>query len=220
MKTIKNLLFISLIVILLSCGGNNSKTSDSQNDVVQNNDSETSAEVKSKGKYQIKSGIVTYTSQVMKMDQTTVITFDDYGNKEVTDTYTEAMGVKLHSRTIVKDGYAYNLNMDEKSGSKVKMYGSGSAIDYTNLTKDIEEKMNMKKLGTETILGKECEIYSFDYKEMSTKGTTWIWKGVALKSVVNSMGMEVTLTGTSFDDNPKIDQNIFNVPEGFNIIER
>jgi hypothetical protein len=57
----------------------------------------------------------------MGMDQTTVITFDDYGNTEVTDTYTEAHGIKLHSRTIVKDGFSYNLNMDEKTGTKVKM---------------------------------------------------------------------------------------------------
>jgi hypothetical protein len=84
----------------------------------------------------------------------------------------------------------------------------------------MEAKMNLKKLGTETILGKECEIYSFDYKDMSTSGKTWVWKGVALKSELKAMGMDVILNGKSFDVNPIIDTGIFEVPEGFKIIER
>lgn len=219
MKTIKLFLSILLFGLYVSCSSHAPNNAD--NTVAELEEMPESASAISKtGKYQIKSGVVTYKSNVMNMDQTTVITFDDYGNKEVTDTYTEAMGVKLHDRTIVKNGYAYNLNMSEKRGTKVKMLDTGSSIDYTNLTKEMEEKMNLKKIGSENMLGKECDIFSFDYKQMSTSGMAWIWKGVALKSVVNAMGMEVTLNGVSFDDNPSIDQGIFEVPDGFTMIER
>lgn len=216
----KSLIFNLLIsgLFLISCQGNADKTSaDASDKDMQATTS--NAENKTAGKYQIKTGIVTYTSQVYGMDQLTIITFDDYGKKEVTDTYTEAMGVKLHNRTIVKDGYSFNLNMDEKRGTKVKMAGTGAAIDYTNLTKEIEQKMNLKKTGSETLLGKNCDIYSFDYKEMSTKGTTSVYKGIALKSKVNAMGMDVTLTATKFEENPSISQDIFEIPDGFEIIE-
>jgi len=155
------------------------------------------------------------------MDQKIIITFDNFGNKETTDTYVEMMGIKSHSRTIVKDGFAYNLNMDEKTGTKVKMLGSGgSAIDYSNLSKEVEEKMNMKKLGKETILGKECEIFSFDYKEMSTKGTTSVWKGIPLKSEVTTMGMKVTMIAEKLDEKSDIPDTFFEVPKDFKIIER
>lgn len=219
MRTTFFLIPIILGAMLVSCAENHKPKKD--NDDLQSEVLETDAEEGGiTGKYQIKSGIVTYTSNVMGMDQTTVTTFDDFGNKEVTDTYTEAMGVKLHSRTIVKDGYSYNLNMDEKTGTKVKIYGTGQAIVYGNLTKEMEQKMNLQKLGSETLLGKECEIYGFDYKEMSTSGKAWVWKGVALKSEVKAMGMDVALIGKSFDDNPIIDQSIFEVPDGFKLIER
>ncbi len=130
----------------------------------------------------------------------------------------EVMGQKVHSRSFVKDGFAYSVDFVQKTATKTKMSGFPVGLAFANLSKDIEEKMNLKKLGKETINGYECEKMSFDYKEMSTKGTVWTYKGVALKQEISAMGMEVKMEPVSFEEK-QVDRAIFEVPADIKVTE-
>lgn len=222
--------FVSLSIVFFTACGSKSENADLASEKKtegvaeeeSGNEGETAksdTEQKSKGKYQIKSGQVTFKTDIMGMDQKVVIIFDDYGNKETTDTYTEAMGQSDHTRTIISDGFAYSLNMNEKTATKTKIIGAGAGIDYSNISDEMQKKMNLKKLGKESILGYECEKMSYNYEKMKMKGLVWVHKGVPLKSEISAMGMDIVMLAEKFEQNPKISQEIFKVPEGFKIIE-
>jgi hypothetical protein len=218
----KNIIYLGFALAIIFASCNPSKNNDEKLAEKPSSEEVKSVEntKKSQGKYGIKSGIVEYKSNALGMDQTIIITFDDFGNKEVTDTYTEVMGIKDHARTIIKEGYAYNLNMAEKRYTKVKMMGnSNENMDFLNMGEDMVKKMNFKQLGKEKIIGKECDKHSIDYKEMSMKGTYWIWNGIALKSDITTMGMKVLMEAVKIDENPSIDASKFEVPKEFKEIK-
>lgn len=173
-----------------------------------------------KGKYAIKSGIVEYKTQMMGMDMKQTLTFDDYGKKEATDMEIDMMGVKIHTVTIVKDGFMYTLDMEKKTGTKVASYqGSNQNIDFENLSEEMVKDMNLKKEGTEEYLGKTCEKMSIDYTKMKMKGTFLVYKGVALKSDTDMGTMKMKLIGEKFTENHEIPASKFEVPADIIITE-
>ncbi len=226
----RNLFLLGLLVFMFVFASCKQEKTEKENEEKENteevvtdqnensDDGKTSDGIK---KYDIKSGVITQKSEVMGMIQDIVITFDDYGAKEVTDVYNDFMGVKNHSRTLVVDGYMYSLAMGEKTGTKMKIMGTntGSSYDFKNMSEEMKEDMNIKVVGKETFLGKECEKITMDYVDMSTSGTFLIWNGIALKSDVIAMGMQVVIETVSIDENAKIDETLFEIPADFQITE-
>jgi outer membrane lipoprotein-sorting protein len=216
MKTTKpiTLALMASLTLLFSC---KSKTSETAATTENPAATETATP---KGRYAIKSGIVEYKTQIMEMDVKQTLTFDDYGKKEVTDMEMEMMGVKIHTVTIVKDGFMYTLDMEKKTGTKVASYqGSNQNIDFENMSEEMVKDMNLKKEGTEEYLGKTCEKMSIDYTKMKMKGTFLVYKGVALKSDTDMGTMKMKLVAEKFEENPSIPASKFEVPADFKITE-
>lgn len=173
-----------------------------------------------KSKYELKSGIVVYQTQMMGMEVKQTLSFDDYGKKEATDIMMETMGTKIHTVTLTKEGYVYTLDMVNKTGTKVPANSMNNAnIDFQNLSKEMEKEMNLKKEGKETFLGKTCEKISIDYAKMQMKGSFLVYKGVALKVDTDMGTMKMILAAQGFEENPQIPAEKFEIPADIMITE-
>jgi hypothetical protein len=216
MKTTKliTIALMASLTVLFSC---KSKTSETAATTENPAASETATP---KGRYAIKSGIVEYKTQVMGMDMKQVLTFDDYGSKEVTEVMAEMMGTKIHTITLRKDGFIYSYDMVKKTGTKKPVPTMDNTnIDFQNLTEEMVKDMNLKKEGTEEYLGKTCEKMSIDYTKMQMKGTYLIYKGVALMVDTDMGAMKMKLTGEKFEENPVIPAEKFEVPADIKVTE-
>ena len=213
MKTKKTftVILMSLVLILISCKSETSKTDS------ETNDSTETIMPTSKGRYAMKSGILEYKTEMMNMEMKQTLTFDDYGNKEVTDVEMEMMGTKIHTVTITKDGFIYSLNMEKKTATK--MNGKSPNIDFENLGEEMVKDMNLKKLGTENFLGKTCEKMSIDYKKMNMKGIYLIYKGLPLMADTQMGSTKMKLIGVKFIEDAAIPAETFDIPADFTITE-
>ncbi len=222
-KTIKLILPLTILSFLLitGCGKNEKPANENQDQTSSVSDAG------SKGKYKIKSGIITLKTEnsMIKMDIASTLYFDDYGNKESTESYSELsmMGqtIKNHQRNMVLDGYSYNLDLEKKTGTKTKIsdFMDPSKFDYTNLSDEIIKQWNIKKEGSESILGKTCEVMSMSNDKMQMTGKVWIWNGITLKSQVEMAGIKISLEATKIEENVSVPADKFVVPEGFQIQE-
>jgi len=206
MKTTRIFTFflIAAATLQFSCKGKNTEpASSAQNPVKQ----EISAP---KGRYAIKSGIVEYKTETMGMEGRQTLTFDDYGNKEVTDVEMEMMGTKIRTVTITRDGFIYTLDLDKKTGTKIS--GSSPNIDFENLSEQMVKDMKLKKEGKEEFLGKTCEKMSIDYQKVKMKGTFLVYKGVGLKVDTDMGTMKMKLNAEKFVENPEIPASTFEIP--------
>lgn len=177
------------------------------------------------GKYQLKSGIIHMDVEngIMSGVSKSILYFDNYGNKECTETNMEMemMGqkIKIHQLSIIADGYIYAIDLDKKTGTKMKMssLSDPSKIDYNNLNSNEMKEYNIKKEGTETLLGKKCDIYSMSHAKMNLKGKTWIWNGINMKSNISMGGITVKTTTTKIEENASVPSSKFVVPNGIKI---
>jgi len=217
MKTTRFVALAAMVLstIIFSCKSKTSEpasTTEKQAEVIKN---------APKGKYTIKSGIVEYKNQMMGMDSKQVLTFDDYGQKEVTEVMMEMMGTKIHTLALTKDGFIYNIDLVKKTGTKRPVLTGKlpTDIDFENMTKEMIKDMNIKKEGTEKFLGRTCEKVTIDSKKMGLKGTYLTYKGIAL-SVNTDMGtIKMKLEAEKFVENPSIPAAKFEIPEDIVITE-
>jgi hypothetical protein len=210
MKALKNLTIILLLTLIVSCG----KTSKTKNPNEKPANNETSVTTKSeKQNYTIKSGIVEYTTKMMNMDVSQTLYFDDYGAKKSTVMAMDIMGKTVTTITITKDGYVYSFNPDKKTGTKTAVKSKQDTnIDFKNLSKEMEQKMNLKNLGKENFIGKNCDKYSIDYTDMQMKGTFLVWEGIALKTDVKVSSTTMLVIAKKIQENAVIAANQFEVP--------
>lgn len=226
MKKILFLLTAFAFNTLISCSGDNKKINDSADSTASKNSTE--KVVKTNKKYQLKSGIITMISGTMGMTQTMTLYFDDYGNKECAETMGEMdMGIvgKVHMPqqllAITKDGYAYNIDMTNKSGTKTKIMPNRMQkdIDFSNLTEDMMKQMKITKQGTEVLLGRTCDKYSMYEPALKMKSSYSVWNGIPLKSEVNIAGIVAKTITTKIEENCVIPAERFEIPKDIKITE-
>lgn len=211
-KTI--LICVAAISLIFSACNN----SDSKQDAAKGTDSAKTAEVKQtpKGKYSLKSGIIEMKSEVMGMAQKQVLFFDDYGAKECTEVTADMFGQKIHNLTINKEGSVYSVDMIKKTATMMKI-PNDAAINFNDLGKGIAKDMNIKKVGTETMLGKTCDKFTIDYKKQQMKGYYLVWNGISLKTELTMMGMKTLVEVTKINENASVSADKFEVPKGVKI---
>lgn len=217
------LMILGLVSFMAACSGSSKKPEGAATDSTKTEKNDKAV----KGKYQIKSGIITYVSQSMGMTQNVTIYFDDYGSKECTETTSEMdMGaagkVKMNNRTILKDGYMYSLDITNKTGTKMKInFGvqKNKDIDFSSLSDEVMKQMHIKKEGAETFLGKTCDKYTMDDPIMKMKGSYSVWNGIPLKSEVNISGISVKLIAQKLEENATISNDRFEIPKDVKITE-
>ena len=123
------------------------------------------------------------------------------------------MGQKTGSKSLVLDGYKYNWDFDDESGTKSRFYHA--TTNYDEVSDEDIKKYGIQKHGYEEIMGKKCLKVT---TEKPVKSTSWVWNNIPLRTEAvyagNNMIMEVIEISTS-----NIDEKIFEMPEGITFSE-
>lgn len=165
-------------------------------------------------KYDIKSGMLKTTTEVMGQVTETVLYFDNYGAQEVTKVKMDVPGMgEMEISTIVKDGKTWVVNHTMKQVQEVPDQGM-TDLNFTALTEEAIAEYKVKEAGKETVLGKECTKYTYEVVAQGQKAsmTSWVYKGLPLKSVTALAGMEITMEAAEFLENIMVLPQTFEVP--------
>ncbi|MBS1538348.1 MAG: hypothetical protein JST20_11450 [Bacteroidetes bacterium] len=173
-------------------------------------------------KYTIKSGIVTMQADMTGMKSTSVLYFDDYGRKEMTETFGDFGGVKLHEKVMIVGDYVYNLDLEKNTGTKKKLNGAPApgTIDFSTISEKMMIDMGISKAGTDSVLEKECQVWIMDFKKMKISGKYWVWNNIPLKSIADVEGIKVEIEAVRIDENPKLPASTFEPPASMEIVEK
>ncbi len=175
-------------------------------------------------RYNVESGVVKCTySGIMTGKET--ITFDNWGWKESSkgEKTTNVMGVQTadKSQTYLDGITQYSYDPDKKTATKIEnnilkgIIDGGNAKSMTDAGEQMLKDMGGEKVGTETILGKKCDVY--EIKSYGTK--TWVWNGITLKLEMNMMGMTYEMIATSFEEGVDVDADEVTLPGDAQITE-
>ncbi len=205
-------ILLSLIVVLTSCSGN------SQNKLKR---------------YEIKSGIVKYTTTISgKVIGSTItgsgtesVYFKDWGAvelKEEQSTQTATMkffGKKktqitsTHTMNKLDNGESYLVDFDTKqiflsrdmAMDMTKIFHPNA--DAGDVGKSMLESVGGKKIGTESILGYSCDVWDI-------KGAKqWMYKGIVLKMDITVLGLRTLTEATSAKFNITVPSKNFELPD-------
>jgi len=173
------------------------------------------------GKYLLKSGIIVMEGATKGSRSTTTLYFDDYGNKEMTETIGEMSGVPINSRVITAGGFIYNLDLEKNTGTKQPIStGQTSGIDFSKINEQMMTDLGLTKSGTDTILERVCDVWIMDMPRMKMKGKYYVWKNIPLKSEVEVNGLTVEMHVAAIEENPKLPASTFEPPVSMEIEER
>lgn len=175
-------------------------------------------------KYQIKSGIVEY--KISGSQQGThILYFDNWGllSSELQEVTTNIMGMSVKSSTLnISDKeWTYSINLDEKTGTKISnkdiqdLLNSIDKKDMEELGRKMMERLGGKKIGNETFLNRNCEVWEIS----KLKSKIWVYKFIPLKTIMNVLG-EVTIEAINIQENVPVSADKFVVPKGIKITEQ
>lgn len=173
-------------------------------------------------KYPFKSGKIEYALEG-SVKGTEILYWDDYGYKEVSIENSES---KMFGQTSVTKSTTVTIGTEiyEWSDEDNNVYKTSNPIAETweegNYDEDDVEDFSIKlitdlgfeKIGTESILGKSCDVYK-------GIGKVWVWKGLSLKTEVKFLGTNSVIVAKSVDTNIRVSSSLFKIPEDREVIE-
>jgi hypothetical protein len=154
-----------------------------------------------------------------------ILQFDRWGLREAKREELEikAGGMTIPSKTeTIMDGeFTYALDRDKNTATKTtnqiltQITAKHETKDLTEVGERTLKAMGAKKTGTESFLGKRCDVW-----EVKSLGTRMlVYNGLPLKSETNMAGMKIIREATKFDENPKIADDKLTVPSTMKVIE-
>ena len=203
-------ILLSFLVVLASCSGN------SQNKLKR---------------YEVKSGIVKYTSTIsgkvigskIAGSGTENLYFKDWGALELKETTSEQTTTmkffgkekvettSTHVINKLDNGESYLANFDTKiitvSRDPMMDMMKQSNTNATEAGKNMLESMGGKIVGTESVLGHSCEVWDV----MGAK--QWLYKGVMLKMEVTLLGVKTITQATSAKFDVSVADANFKLPD-------
>ena len=214
----KNLFLLGFIAIFIfAC--NNEATDESNTNDNNQTEEQTSKSSTSFIKYPFESGIIEFKSEMMGMETKMILYFKGYGETQCIATEAEMMGKKINARSLEKDGYFYSLIMEQKTGFKHKVTedeGFGQTNPFVFKEKYIKE-VGGKKEGTEKVMDKDCQIYSFVQDGAENK--IWVWGNLVLKMEAVQNDMKILIEVTKIEETSSFPDGIFEIPADFKITE-
>ena len=175
--------------------------------------------VQAQEKFQFKSAVVKYKISGDYQNGEMEMYIDDYGEKRCIITKIDmTMGeikTSSHNMMIFTENAVYNINLAEKTGTKTTLTPEQKERLLQmakQMSLDKIESMG-KKVGTETILGKPCDVYEISGMKI------WLWKGLNLKSET-SMMCKYTSEAVSVGVNTRISASQFKPPSDVKILEQ
>lgn len=208
----KILLFLITLITafaFLSCG-------DSGKDDSSNLEKESTSEFQKR--YGIKSGVIEYII-TGSQEGTKTLYFDSWGMRqaEYTRSVLSVGGFTkpLNLANIIDGEFQYMINIDQNSGTKTRnpiLKSIEQLKDQKGFNEFGEQmllSMGANKIGSETFLGKDCDVY-----EMKSTGTKlWVWEWLTLKSETKSGGLQINLTATRINEGGTVPKEKFKIPE-------
>jgi hypothetical protein len=156
--------------------------------------------------------------------------FTDWGMKSVTftKTTTTSGGATSDANTqTISDGvWIYTIDLQKKSGIKASDWLSLALMDQSrsdSFPADLEKlriDMGGVKSGTDSVLGRTCDVWTFDM--LGT--TTCFWNSIPLRKTASSpklpgFPMSYSFEAIAIDESPTIDPTLFDVPDGVALSE-
>lgn len=210
------LLMVVSLFTLTSCGDKKDTTESSgDKNTSGNTENSESNDNTSTGDIDMSSGEFKITYQMDGKDMKGTMTLYKMGEKFKTDMKADAGGMEGMTSMAISDGeYVYSLvdMMGTKKGIKMKIDDYSDKEDFGNMA-DVEEELSKYKvIGTETILGKECEIYETDEKG----NTISVYNK---KAVLKMKSPEMTVVATDFDTSPGLSDSDFKIPDDVEFVD-
>lgn len=182
------------------------------------------AAAQQKGPFEVKSGILE-TESDMFGKQTQVLYFDDFGNKQATwsTSAVEMGGIKsvTHKLEIrLPDGTSYNVDLDAKTGSKMKIDPEVAKALAAGMAGQMQKELEVttKDLPAKEFLGKKCK--GLEVTAMGIPTRTWTWKGLPLYTeAALGQGKPVITRATKLQVDVPVPAEKFKVPAGVQIQE-
>lgn len=178
----------------------------------------TTASLHAQEKLPFKSAIIEYKISGDYQNGEMEMYFDNYGEKRCIiskiDMTMGDMDTSTHTMMIFSGNDIYNINLAEGTGTKTTL-----SPEQKEQMMQMAQQMSIEAMksrgnmiGTETILGKECEIYDMQGIKM------WIWEGIGLKSETSMMG-QYTSEAVGLEVNASIPASQFEPPSDVTISE-
>lgn len=169
-------------------------------------------------RYQIASGMVEYTLSGAQ-NGTEILYFTDYGMREAKYSHTEikvgTFTQKTNRVTILEGATIYTIDLDNNTGTKIEnpFYKKFEGQDATEVGERMLRDMGGQKIGTESFLGKMCEVW--EIQKLGSK--MWVWSGIPLKNETRFAGMQSFVVATKLEPNAQIPPAKLALPPGAKI---
>ena len=175
-------------------------------------------------RYAMNSAIVEYTIRGAQIGKE-FLQFDRWGLREAKR---ESLAMKVGGMTIptktetIMDGeFLYALDRDKNTATKTtnqlltQITAKHETKDMTQIGDRALKAMGAKKTGTETFLGKKCDVW-----EVNNLGTKMlVYNGLTLKSETNMAGMKIIREATKFEENAEVAEEKLTVPSKMKVTE-
>ena len=127
--------------------------------------------------------------------------FDNYGQLE----RRELQLGNQQTLVIARGNITYTLDTKKKTAKPVK----NAELNFLDLSAPLMQRLNLKKKGTEKVMGKKCTVYESGNTEF------YVWEGIVLKKVVNDGNITTVTEATAIEEPTSIDAATFKIPNGY-----
>lgn len=222
---LKTSVIVFVFSLVMSCS--NGKVETEQNKSL---DKENVEELKSTNtqdkRYEIKSGIIEYKMKLLGIESDVKSYFDNYGDLEATIATTSmnmmGMDINTKTKTILRDGWSYTIDMTQNKGTKIKLDDDNDVLnfDIRKMREGLQDEFDliMKNSTTETFLNKKCQVIEVKDEESNSESKLWIWKNIPLKVIINTPDGSIEMIASSFNEQ-SVNSSMFEIPKDIEIVE-
>lgn len=170
-------------------------------------------------RYPLKSGIVEYQMNGAHSGTQTVY-FDNFGAKEARFMDMQ-MGKKTMRALMLIDGdWAYNVDLERKMAMRMNIPKMKEMMkQFGQEIPEFDERKikewESKKIGTDNVLGKTCDVYQIE----KTGGSVCVWKWLPLKMESAEGKKSFSLIATRIDENANIPKDKLSIPAGVEVMD-
>jgi hypothetical protein len=178
-------------------------------------------------RYSVRSGILTLFSEMQGMRSKITVSFDDFGNKEITETIgyriaEDGLRIKMHTRSIAREGMLITMDMEEMKGKRMHLNNAMDAgsVRFSELSDSVQNLLGLCKLEEkDTVLGYICDVWELNHPELPLRGHYSVWNNLLLKSETLTAGVPMATYAVKIDENVPVDPALFDIPPDIQITD-
>ena len=117
----------------------------------------------------------------------------------------------METAVITKEGKSWAVNYAMKTVQENPV----SQPNFSELSEDDIKKYNIKEVGKDEYLGKECTVYTMENEAQGMKAAikVWAYKGLGLKQETEVSGMKIVAKALEFDEGAMVLPQVFDIPK-------